>query len=128
MSSGSHRIFVVEDDPDLVRLLETVLKPLGEVKTVTNGMDAVETIRKGYVPDVIILDWMMPGLDGMRTCLLIKKRAATAHVPIIMLTAKDTVDDVIIGINIGARHYMTKPFKTAELLEKVRSALGYEVD
>lgn len=123
-STGRPRILVVEDDPDLLKMLELVMRTLGDVVTATDGMDALAKLTAGPPPDVVITDLAMPRLDGLALAQRIKSMPGLARVPIVILTARTTPCDVIAGINAGARFYVTKPFKTEELLAKVRRALG----
>jgi CheY-like chemotaxis protein len=87
-------------------------------------MEALELLQRGLRPDVIVTDLMMPRVDGIKLCEQVKKNPQTSKIPVIMLTAKGTPRNVIEGINVGARHYITKPFKTEELITKVKKTLG----
>lgn len=118
------RILVAEDDPDLLKMLEVVMRSLGDVVTAVDGQDALEKVRSGPAPDVVVTDLMMPRMDGLALARQLKAMPALARVPVVMLTARTEARDVIAGINAGARFYVTKPFKTEELLVKVRRALG----
>ncbi len=123
--SGRPRILVAEDDPDLLKMLEHVMRALGDVVTAVDGQDAFEKARSGPAPDVVVTDLMMPRLDGFGLAKQLKGDPRLAHVPVVMLTAKTGPRDVIAGINAGARFYVTKPFKTEDLIAKVRKALGH---
>ncbi|HEY8430336.1 MAG TPA: response regulator [Sandaracinaceae bacterium] len=123
-TSSRPRILVAEDDPDLLKMLEHVMRPLGDVVTAVDGMDALEKARSGPPPDVVVTDVMMPRMDGLTLAKQLKGDPRLGHVPVVMLTARTGPRDVIAGINAGARFYVTKPFKTDELLTKVRKALG----
>jgi CheY-like chemotaxis protein len=118
------RILVAEDDPDLLKMLEVVMRSIGDVVTAVDGQDALEKARTGPAPDVIVTDLMMPRMDGLALAKQLKTLPALSRVPVVMLTARTGARDVIAGINAGARFYVTKPFKTEELLVKVRKALG----
>lgn len=118
------RILVAEDDPDLLKMLEHVMRTLGEVVTAVDGLDALEKARAGPAPDVIVTDLMMPRMDGLTLARELKSDPRLGRVPVVMLTARTNPRDVISGINAGARFYVTKPFKTEELVSKVRKALG----
>jgi len=118
------RILVAEDDPDLLKMLEVVMRSIGDVVTAVDGQDALEKARTGPAPDVIVTDLMMPRMDGLALAKQLKTLPALAKIPVVMLTARTGARDVIAGINAGARFYVTKPFKTEELLVKVRKALG----
>lgn len=104
-------------------MLDHVLRTLGDVVTANNGEDALEKAVLGR-PDVIVTDVMMPKMDGLTLAKALKEDPALATVPVVMLTAKVGPRDVIAGINAGARFYVTKPFKTDELISKVRKALN----
>lgn len=118
------KILVVEDDADLRRMLEYVLGPLGSVLACSDGEEALDKLLGGFRPDVIVTDLMMPKMDGLTLAKELKKDPTLANIPLVMLTAKSAARDVIAGINAGARHYVTKPFKTEELVGKVRKALA----
>ena len=122
--SSKPRILVVEDEPDLRGMLQRILSTIAEVAVANDGIDALERIRAGFTPDLIVSDVMMPRMDGLTLAKELKKDSALARVPLVMLTAKTAAKDVIAGINAGARAYVTKPFKTDELLSKVKKALG----
>ena len=124
MPIGETRILVVEDDAELLRMISKLLADMGEVLTASDGLKAWDILQQGPAPSLVITDLMMPGMDGISLSAKMKEDNALSRVPIIMLTAKGTPRDVINGINAGARHYITKPFKQAELLEKVSRALG----
>jgi CheY-like chemotaxis protein len=124
-AGGRPRILVAEDDPDLLKMLEHVMRGLGDVVTAVDGQDALEKARSGPAPDVIVTDVMMPRMDGLALVRQLKTEPKLAHVPVVVLTAKTGPRDVIAGINAGARFYVTKPFKTEELITKVRKALGH---
>ena len=109
------RILVVDDIPANVKLLEVrLLAEYYEVLTATNGVDALETCENGKV-DVVLLDVMMPDLDGFEVCRRLKGDPATSHIPVVMITALDQVSDRIEGLNAGADDYLVKPFDLAEL-------------
>jgi DNA-binding response OmpR family regulator len=122
-TTGRPRILVAEDDPDLLKMLEHVMRSLGEVVTAKDGQDALEKAR-ARMPDVVVTDVMMPRMDGLTLAKQLKHDPSLARVPVVMLTARTGPRDVIAGINAGARFYVTKPFKTEELILKVRKALG----
>ena len=114
------RILVVEDEPDLNDLVTQLLRQEGhEVFQAVDGeqgLNAVEAVQ----PDLIILDWMLPKLDGLVVCRRIREHHIT---PIIMLTAKGEEADMILGLEVGADDYVTKPFRNRELLARIRSIL-----
>jgi CheY-like chemotaxis protein len=124
LTPRSKRILVVEDDRDLLRMIQMMLRDLAEVETAVDGQDALERLRGDTKYDLIITDLMMPRLDGLSFVKALKRDTSLAKVPVVMLTAKDRPKEVIEGINAGARHYLTKPFKQEELVAKVKRALG----
>ena len=118
------KILVVDDEPDVRNLVSRLLGPIGDVDIAVDGAEALDLILAGARPDLIVLDLMMPKMDGLTLTRELKKDPALARIPIVILTAKTGARDMVDGINAGARHYVTKPFKSEELLGKVRKALG----
>jgi len=117
----SDRILLVEDDPKLAKFIESELSLEGYHVTVApNGLDGLMLARDAQ-PDLLILDWMLPGISGLDICL--RLRSTGVQVPIIMLTAKDEVPDRVTGLNAGADDYVTKPFSMEELLARVKARL-----
>jgi two-component system, OmpR family, alkaline phosphatase synthesis response regulator PhoP len=116
-------ILVVEDEEDVVELLRYNLARNGyRVEAVTNGPDAVS--RAGTLgPDLILLDLMLPGMDGLEVCRTLKKDGRTERIPIIMVTAKGDEADVVAGLEMGADDYVTKPFSPRVLLARVKAVL-----
>lgn len=121
---GRAQILVAEDDADVRRMLEQLLGTLGDVTACVDGQAAFEAMQGGLRPDVLVTDVMMPRLDGVALARAMKNVPQLHNVPVVMLTARTGPRDVIAGINAGARFYVTKPFKTDELLNKVKKALG----
>jgi len=117
------RILVVEDDPDIQKIVATVLAKEYEVRAAADGLAALMELEQGFKPDLIIADIMMPRLDGLSFVKALKNRSSTSGIPVMFLTAKSAPRDVIDGINLGARYYLTKPFKVDELLSKVHRLL-----
>ena len=116
----ANKVLVVEDDQTLLDVLKYNLVKEGYVvETATDGAQALEVAR-GEKPDVIILDIMLPELDGLEVCHILRREMTT---PILMLTAKSEEVDKVVGLEIGADDYMTKPFSMRELLARVRSML-----
>jgi DNA-binding response OmpR family regulator len=113
-------IFIVEDEPILLETLAYNLKREGyDVETFTNGLDALESAKQGK-PDLIILDIMLPGIDGFEFTRIFRQ---DKKVPILMLTARDDEIDRVLGLEIGADDYLTKPFSMRELLARVKAHL-----
>ena len=116
-------VLVVEDDPDVRTLVVRALSLDYEVVSAENGSQALARLAQRPLPALIISDIMMPDLDGLQLAAQVKQNPQTAHVPIIFLTSRGTPKDIIAGINAGARHYVPKPFRVTELLEKVAKVL-----
>ncbi|MEM9542380.1 MAG: response regulator transcription factor [Cyanobacteria bacterium P01_E01_bin.42] len=115
------KILVVEDEAKLAQFIELELKYEGyEVMVANDGLSGLSTARESQ-PDLIILDWMLPGISGMEICQ--RLRSTGDKVPVILLTAKDEVSDRVKGLDSGADDYMVKPFSIEELLARVRAAL-----
>jgi two-component system alkaline phosphatase synthesis response regulator PhoP len=116
-------ILAVEDDEDILELLKYNLAKEGyRVTAVTLGEDGLQLARS-TAPDLILLDLMLPGMDGLEVCRRLKLDAKTRQVPIIMLTAKGEEADIVTGLELGAEDYITKPFSTRVLLARVRAVL-----
>jgi len=115
------RILVVDDIPANVKLLEVrLLAEYFDVLTASNGVDAIETCENGKV-DVVLLDVMMPDMDGFEVCRRLKNDPATSHIPVVMVTALDHVSDRIRGLEAGADDFLTKPVNDLQLMTRVRS-------
>lgn len=112
------RVLVVDDDASLAEMLTIVLRQEGfDARSVTRGDQAMEQFRD-YRPDVVLLDIMLPGKDGIDVC---KEIRAESGVPIVMLTAKGDTVDVVVGLESGADDYVVKPFKPKELIARIRA-------
>ncbi len=117
------RVMVVEDEEALCILLKYNLEAEGYgVTTVTRGDDAEEILRENQ-PDLLLLDWMLPGVSGIELCRRLRAREETHNMPIIMLTARGEESERIRGLSTGADDYVVKPFSTPELLARVRAML-----
>jgi two-component system alkaline phosphatase synthesis response regulator PhoP len=117
------RILVAEDDPDIASLLAHYLRKAGfEADVVASGREVVPRIRK-TPPDLLLLDLMLPGLDGLEVCRAVRADENTASIPIIMVTAKGEETDRIVGLELGADDYITKPFSPGEVVARVRALL-----
>ena len=120
--SGEH-VLIVEDEEDIAELLEYNLQRHGYVPTsVHTGEDGLNESREA-IPDLILLDLMLPGLSGLEVCRRLKGDAATENIPVIMLTAKGEEEDIIAGFEAGADDYVTKPFRPKILLARVKAVL-----
>ena len=117
------RILVVEDEETLAALLEYNLGREGfEVRIATDGDEAIMALREA-TPDLVLLDWMLPGVSGIELCRRIRTTSEFADMPIIMLTARGEEEDRIRGLETGADDYLTKPFSVPELIARVRALL-----
>ncbi|HUS23033.1 MAG TPA: MtrAB system response regulator MtrA [Aeromicrobium sp.] len=114
------KVLVVDDDRALGEMLSLVLAAEGWTARVVRTGDQVLPAFIDFKPDVVLLDWMLPGTDGVTVCRQIR---ATSGVPIIMLTARSDTRDVVVGLEAGADDYITKPFKNAELIARIRARL-----
>ncbi|HEY6081452.1 MAG TPA: response regulator [Polyangiaceae bacterium] len=118
------RIVIAEDDPAIATMLEKVLAPLYDVSVAHDGKTALTLAAQKPLPALLLLDIMMPGLDGLGVAAEVRRSTELRSVPIIFLTAKSGATDVIKGIQNGARHYITKPFKIDDVLSKVKKVVG----
>ena len=117
------KILVVDDEPEAVELLEFNLKKAGfDVLTATDGAQALKKARS-VLPNLIVLDLMLPEIDGLEVCKMLRRDPATTRIPVIMLTAKAAEVDRIVGLEIGADDYVTKPFSPRELVLRVNKVL-----
>jgi DNA-binding response OmpR family regulator len=120
------RVLVVDDDPVIVRLLEVNFRLEGfHVRTASNGEEALEKAADER-PDVVVLDVMMPGLDGWEVCARLREDPKMADVPVVFLSARAQDDDRSHGYALGIMEYVTKPFDPADLIEIVRRHLAGE--
>ncbi|NMC52630.1 MAG: response regulator transcription factor [Chloroflexi bacterium] len=116
----NERILIIEDDEAIVKVLQRGLTYEGyEASAALDGESGL-VMARANPPDLVVLDWMLPGMDGLEVC---EKLREAGSVPILMLTAKDTVDDRVKGLDAGADDYMVKPFELEEFLARVRALL-----
>lgn len=117
------KLLLVEDDPALAELLEFRFRNEGyDVRTTPDGDEAL-ILAAEDIPDLVILDWMVEGTSGIEVCRRLRRDKQTAHVPIIMLTAREAEDDRVRGLETGADDYLTKPFSPRELLARVAAVM-----
>ena len=116
-------ILIVEDEKDIVKMLDYNLKKEGYKTLVANdGEDALD-MANTKLPDIILLDLMLPGVDGLEVCKELKSERKTSAIPVIMLTAKAQESDKVVGLELGADDYVTKPFSPRELIARIKAVL-----
>lgn len=118
------RVLIVDDEGFVVRMIEDMLRE-GEIEALSafSGEEAIEKARAEQ-PDLVLLDWMMPGMSGLEACRVLKKDPRTARIPIVMLTAKGQLRDEEEAKRAGAIDYLTKPFSPRKLLQLIEGYLG----
>ena len=120
----SKKILIADDEPNIVAALEFLLQRSGyEVHVARNGDEALKLVEATH-PDLVLLDVMMPQKSGYEVCMRIRERADWRHIKIIMLSAKGRDAEVSKGLSMGADIYVTKPFSTRELMDRIRDLLG----
>ena len=123
MFTGKAKILVIEDDRDIVELIEYNLGKEGyQVVTAETGEDGLDA-AKSEKPDMALLDLMLPGIDGLEVCRLLKTNPATANIQIIIVSAKGEEADIVIGLELGADDYITKPFSPKIMIARIRACL-----
>lgn len=121
MNNSKQKVLIVDDEPAILMSLEFLVKKAGfEVFIARNGTEALEIVAR-ELPHVVVLDIMMPDVDGYEVCERIKQNKKTAHAKIIFLSAKSKESDIEKGLFLGADFYITKPFSTRVLTEKIKS-------
>jgi two-component system phosphate regulon response regulator PhoB len=119
----SEKIVVIEDEEDILEVIAYNLRREGyEVVTSTSGEDGLETIER-VAPSLVVLDLMLPEIDGIELCRKLKADPLTTGIPVIMVTAKGEESDVVLGLGVGADDYVTKPFGPKELVARVKAVL-----
>lgn len=117
------RILIIEDEPDILQLLEYNLQKEGyKTLTATTGEEGLQVTR-AELPDLVLLDLMLPGVDGLDVCRQIKADTKTEHVSVIMVTARNEEADIVTGLELGADDYLAKPFSPRVLLARVKACL-----
>jgi DNA-binding response OmpR family regulator len=122
-AASSIRIVVAEDDDALRAMLVRVLADVGQVVAAPDGASALALVLEAHT-SLVVTDVMMRGMDGLELARRLKSNPVTARVPILMLTAKTRPQDLVAGVNAGARSYITKPFDVDDLRRRVKRALG----
>ncbi|HEY9613498.1 response regulator [Allocoleopsis sp.] len=122
IDTGGFKILIVDDEPINLQVLANNLSLANYAITqATNGLEALEIIEKGFKPDLILLDIMMPRMTGYEVCQKLRERFLPSELPIVMLTAKNQVSDLVEGFTVGANDYLTKPFSKNELLTRIKT-------
>ncbi len=117
-------ILIVDDEPDIVHTLAYNLQQEGyQTRTAKNGAEALSGARERPQPELLLLDLMLPDMSGTEVCRQLRADELTRHIPVVMLTAKDAEIDRVVGFEVGADDYVTKPFSVRELLLRVRAVL-----
>jgi len=117
------RVLIVDDDPDIVRLVRYNLTHSGfDVQTATTGREALDLVQK-HPPDLVVLDVMLPDVDGLEVCRTLRQQSYSRRIPILMLTARGEEIDRVVGFELGADDYVSKPFSPRELVLRVKSIL-----
>ncbi len=117
----NRKILIIEDDPDIAQLITMHVMEAGyEALHVNSGEQSLEEFEKS-LPDLLVLDLMLPGIDGLEVCKRVRKK--NEHIPILMLTAKSTELDRVLGLELGADDYLTKPFSVVELVARIKALL-----
>jgi len=123
MGTSNGTILVIDDEKDLLELVRDNLeKEHFDVICARDGASGLQ-IARDHLPDVVVLDLMMPGMDGLEVCRQLRADARTAHIPLVMLTARSTEADRVVGLEMGADDYIVKPFSVRELLARIRAVM-----
>ncbi len=117
------KVLIVDDEPHIVNLIKMTLEDKYDVIEAYSGTQALESVKK-TTPDIILLDLMMPHVDGFKTCQLLREMPQTRRTPIMILSAKSQIADKFKSVNVGADDYMVKPFEPADLVKRVAANLG----
>src|SRR5262245_55142593 len=116
-------VLVIDDEQDLIELVRYNLEKDGfEVVGALDGENGIRMARERK-PELVVVDLMLPGLDGLEVCRLLRADERTSHIPVIMLTARGTESDRVVGLELGADDYVTKPFSPRELAARVKAVL-----
>ncbi|MEY3659607.1 MAG: response regulator [Pseudohongiellaceae bacterium] len=120
---SKRKIVIIEDEPDILEVLSYNLRREGfEIMSATDGNQGLALVKR-ELPDLVLLDLMLPGMDGVELCTNIKKHPQTQHTLLIMVTAKGEESDIVLGLGVGADDYVTKPFSPKELVARVKAVL-----
>ena len=121
---NSKKILIVDDEAEICELIQMTLEMNGfsQIRIVKDGKSAINA-AEFWLPDIILLDLMLPEIDGLSVCKILKNNPMTANIPIIIITAKSTPTDIVVGLELGANDYVTKPFNNQVLLARIRNQL-----
>lgn len=121
---NSKKILIVDDEAEICELIQMTLEMNGfsQIRIVKDGKSAINA-AEFWLPDIILLDLMLPVIDGLSVCKILKNNPMTANIPIIIITAKSTPTDIVVGLELGANDYVTKPFNNQVLLARIRNQL-----
>ncbi len=118
------RVLIVEDEEDTLYILGRLLKKNGyEVKTAVNGVEALKVLEDGFIPKVVVADWTMPQMDGLQFCNILKEQENYKLIYFIVLTARASLKDRVMGLDVGADDFLVKPVENQELLARIRSGI-----
>ena len=117
------KILIVDDEPFYIDVIENLMRDEYDVSSVSSGEDALALLENSIYPDLILLDVLMPGIDGYEVCKRLKADPKTKDIPIIFLTVKSDVDDEVRGFNLGGVDYITKPMSPPIVLARVRTQI-----
>jgi len=120
---SKRKIVIIEDEPDILEVLSYNLRREGfEILTSADGIQGLALVKREH-PDLVLLDLMLPGIDGVEICTSIKKNPDTQHTLLIMVTAKGEESDIVLGLGVGADDYISKPFSPKELVARVKAVM-----
>lgn len=120
---SKRKIVIIEDEPDILEVLSYNLRREGfEILTANDGIQGLAMVKREH-PDLVLLDLMLPGIDGVEICTSIKKHPDTQHTLLIMVTAKGEESDIVLGLGVGADDYISKPFSPKELVARVKAVM-----
>jgi DNA-binding response OmpR family regulator len=118
------QVLIVEDDPEMRKILSLILKLDGyQIHTASGGQEAINVLL-GLVPDLILLDVMMPGVDGYQVCQWVRSNPATKRAPVVMLSGKTDLESVVRGLEVGADKYLAKPITPSRLTTQLKTVLA----
>jgi two-component system alkaline phosphatase synthesis response regulator PhoP len=120
---GNTKVVVIEDEPDILEVIQHNLSREGfKVVPCSDGAEGLKAVQN-EAPAIVLLDLMLPGMDGLEICRSLKMDTVTQHIPIVMITAKAEESDIVLGLGLGADDYITKPFRPRELVARVKAVL-----